>query len=282
MIIELLFFGTALGAYLVTAVMYAYEFIRQKSIKNSWRVSFLWLGISTNLLAVVLRTIRSGHLPLAFTYEGNLVIALLTATIFAIWFRKKEYSPTLGIVCMPFVVLVLCGGYLSSPALKPLTAAYFSRWLVVHVLFTMIGTGCLLFAVATSIFYLWKSRYQEQELPARLAKLPSLPVLNNLSLRLVLLGFICWTVMLISGAFWAKDLWGNYWSWDPVETWSFISWLGWGIYVHVHLAHSWNGKRLAWLCLISFTASIISIWGVGLVTPNTYHNLQQITSPVRR
>lgn len=280
--LEQIFFWITVFGYVGSSLFYVYWFTFQKTRGRRWERFFIFTGLISNLVAIIIRTETSGHLPVRSTYELNLVLAALIVIVFLIWERKIAATRLVGMVCLPFAFLVLGGGYVSSPAIKPLTAAYLSPWLVVHVLFALLGTACFVFAAGASVFYLLKSQQPVGQEPGRYASLPSPEVLNDLSFKLVLLGFIGWTVMIISGAIWAKGLWGNYWSWDPVETWSFISWLAYGLYVHLHFTYGWQGRRLAWLCLACLLTNIISTWAVGLVTPATYHNLQQITSPWNR
>ena len=57
--------------------------------------------------------------------------------------------------------------------------------------------------------------------------------------------------MIGAGSIWAKDLWGSYWSWDPVETWSLLSWLIYGVALHLRFTLRWGGRRLAWLLIFA-------------------------------
>lgn len=270
---ELIFFWGTVCSYMGSALWQAYWFIFQTNKGEKWGHLLLYIGLASNIAALISRTAITGYSPLAYRFEGNMLIAAVVVACFLIW-RKRLIGvslPALGIVCLPFALLALSLAYSSPINIKEITIVYLSRWLVIHTLFTILAAVCFVFATGSSIFYLLKSRYQQGEEPLRLATLPTLDILSELSFRMVLYGFVGWTVMLVSGIFWAKDLWGSYWSWDPVETWSLISWIAWGIYIHLHFTHGWQGKRLAWLCIVSFLVSIISLWGVGLVVPNSNH-----------
>lgn len=272
--IELVFFWLTVSSYMGSALWQAYWFIFQKNGGEKWERLLLYTGLAANIAALLTRSIISGHLPLAYRYEGNMFIAAVIVAGFLVWRKKRLLGvslPAMGVVCLPFALLALSLAYSSPVDTKLLTVVYLSRWLVIHTMFTLLAAVCFIYATGCSIFYLLKSRYQPGEQPLRLADLPSLEVLGELSFRLVLYGFVGWTVMLVSGVFWAKDLWGSYWSWDPVETWSLISWIAWGVYIHLHFTHGWQGKKLAWLCIVSLLISIISLWGVGLLTPTSNH-----------
>jgi ABC-type transport system involved in cytochrome c biogenesis permease subunit len=102
-------------------------------------------------------------------------------------------------------------------------------------------------------------------------KLPDLPGLDDLSYRFVAGGFILYGLMIVSGAFWANQVKGSYWGWDPVEVWSLISWLIYGIYLHLRITFHWNGRKLAWYALVALAAMIISYWGIPF-TVETFHS----------
>ena len=94
-----------------------------------------------------------------------------------------------------------------------------------------------------------------------LARLPEPQALENLMFRLVVFGFVTSAMMIVAGAFWADALWGSYWNWDPVESWSLVSWLIYAIFIHLRVIHHWNGRKLAWLAIVSFIIVIVSFWG---------------------
>jgi ABC-type transport system involved in cytochrome c biogenesis permease subunit len=91
-----------------------------------------------------------------------------------------------------------------------------------------------------------------------------------MSYRFIAGGFIMLGLMIISGAFWANQVKGNYWNWDPVEVWSLIAWLIYGIYLHLRVTFGWRGRKLAWYSLIALLVMIISYWGVPFAV-KTFH-----------
>jgi ABC-type transport system involved in cytochrome c biogenesis permease subunit len=93
-------------------------------------------------------------------------------------------------------------------------------------------------------------------------RLPEPQAIDNLSYRFVAGGFIMYGLMIVSGAFWSNTVKGNYWNWDPVEVWSLISWLIYGIYLHLRITFGWRGRKLAWYALIAVVVMIVSYWGI--------------------
>jgi cytochrome c-type biogenesis protein CcsB len=90
-------------------------------------------------------------------------------------------------------------------------------------------------------------------------------ILDNTSYRLVGLGFPLLTIGIIAGAVWANEAWGSYWSWDPKETWSLITWLVFAAYLHSRLTIGWQGRKPALLASLGFVVVWITYLGVNLL-----------------
>ncbi len=89
--------------------------------------------------------------------------------------------------------------------------------------------------------------------------------LDSLSYRTISFGFCCLTLGILSGAVWANETWGNYWSWDPKETWALITWLTFAVYLHTRLIGGWNGLSSAWIACSGFFIIWICYLGVNLL-----------------
>ena len=89
--------------------------------------------------------------------------------------------------------------------------------------------------------------------------------LDSLSYRAITAGFLLLTIGLISGAVWANEAWGSWWSWDPKETWAFICWLVYAAYLHTRITRGWQGKKPAMLAIAGFFVIIVCYIGVNLL-----------------
>ena len=89
--------------------------------------------------------------------------------------------------------------------------------------------------------------------------------LDNLSYRLIGFGFPLLTIGILSGAVWANQTWGSYWSWDPKETWALITWLVFAIYLHTRISHQWTGRQSAWVAAFGFLIIWVCYLGVNLL-----------------
>ena len=90
-------------------------------------------------------------------------------------------------------------------------------------------------------------------------------ILDNLSYRVLGFGFPLLTIGILSGAVWANEAWGSYWSWDPKETWALLTWLVFAIYLHTRLTKGWEGKKPALIASLGFVTVWICFLGVNLI-----------------
>ena len=90
-------------------------------------------------------------------------------------------------------------------------------------------------------------------------------ILDNLSYRILGLGFPLLTIGILSGAVWANEAWGSYWSWDPKETWALLTWLVFAIYLHTRLTKGWEGKKPALIASLGFVTVWVCFLGVNLI-----------------
>jgi cytochrome c-type biogenesis protein CcsB len=89
--------------------------------------------------------------------------------------------------------------------------------------------------------------------------------LDNYSYRIIGIGFSFLTIGILSGAVWANEAWGSYWSWDPKETWAFLTWLVYAIYLHMRLNKGWQGRQSAIIASVGFICVWICFLGVNLI-----------------
>ena len=95
--------------------------------------------------------------------------------------------------------------------------------------------------------------------------IPAQDLLDDVTYRMIAIGWPLLTAGIITGAVWANSAWGTYWSWDPKETWSLITWFVYAIYLHARYVRGWKGAQMAVISAVGFLAVIFTYLGVNLV-----------------
>ncbi len=254
--IEAILFWVTVFLYVGAFALHLFGFVSKK--EGSIRTAFwlLWAGLIGHTAAGIVRWISAGHPPVTDTYELNLIGTWFTLLIFLGFQKWGKAERSIGLVVMPVVFLVMGHGYLSGTDISPMGPAFQSPWLVVHVIFAWLAFGCYAVATGAAVLLLLKRKQPE--------------TLDLLGYRFIILGFINQAVMVVSGAIWAKKLWGHYWSWDPLETWSLIAFLYYAFLLHARSFLGWKMKRTAWLTVLGLAVLAISFWGVRWFGPSPH------------
>lgn len=256
--IEGIFLWTAIGFYVISfALGLFFSVFRRKRGIDVW---LLRIASVAHLLAILSRWHATGHLPVMGVYENSLTGSWFLSITFVLVELKFFSFRQFHMIVSAIVVLILGNGIQSSPELLPLEPPYRSNWLYVHVLFAWLAFGSYMVAAATGVITVLRDFFSKR------FSIPDEKLLDELSLRLILFGFFSETIMIGSGAIWAHGLWGRYWGWDPVETWSLISWLTYGLNIHLRLTYGWREKRAAWLAIISLFGVIALFFGLGYIS----------------
>lgn len=264
---EFIFHWAAVILYVLSTIFFAYAVFFQKEQKLDWGIRLAMLGLVPHSVALGLRWYVSGHGPYLSQHEGFSSIVWIVVVMFLVYSYKVPKLKGLGLIMMPASFLMMAGGILKTPGIERLPATFHSIWLWIHIGFTKLALGAMLIALGSAIFYLLKGKKGESGF---YQKLPAIKVLDTYSYKFAGFGFVFWTITVVAGALWANEAWGRYWGWDPIETWSLITWLLFGIYLHLRRFFKWHGKRAAWLIIICFIFSIITLFVIPFVV-DTIH-----------
>jgi cytochrome c-type biogenesis protein CcsB len=272
---ETVFYLVSMVVYALAGVGFIYSFVFKNPKIVSKVTLLVGLGFLAQTIAIFARFNATGHLPWSGHYEYALMGGwfIIAGTLFVGWQNKQLQGLAVGTV--PLVLIMLGYGYMQNPALTPMAASLKTIWLYIHVYFAWLSFGAYSLAMAAGVVFLLKQKSEARDVPnPAYDRFPSLGRLDELIFRYVVFGFITDTIMISAGAIWAKDLWGSYWAWDPVETWSLISWLIYGITIHLRVTFGWREKRLAWLAIAALSSVIICFFGVNLVVNTSLHVFQ--------
>nr|UGS82296.1 cytochrome c biogenesis protein [Salvia grandifolia] len=253
---------------------------------------------------LISRWIYSKHFPLSDLYESLIFLSWSFSFIYIVPYFKKDknilntiISPS-ALFSQGFATSGLLTEIHESTILVP---ALQSEWLIMHVSMMILGYVALLCGSLLSVsllvitvrknrrffstnnnllnlnesFLLGKVEYMNEGKnvlqktsffsPINYYKSQLIQQLDYWSYRVISLGFLFLTIGILSGAVWANEAWGSYWSWDPKETWAFITWIIFAIYLHTQTNRKWKGTNSAIVAFIGFLIIWICYFGVNLL-----------------
>ncbi len=265
--IENTLFTAVMVLYLASMVLYFVFF----AMKNDRAAQIAgWVITAAFVLhtaALVVRGVGAGRLPLTNQYEFATSFAWGICLCFLVFVRKYHFR-ALGTFVTPVIFLLIGYAAMQSREVRELMPALRSNWLGIHVSTAIISYGAFGVSFAVSLMFLLKQGRENHDFWKK--NIPDYDRLDIISYRAVSLGFLFLTFVIITGAIWAERAWGSYWSWDPKETWSLITWIIYAIYLHLRLNKGWRGRRAAWFAVIGFVCVLFTYIGVNTFIPGIH------------
>nr|YP_010247771.1 cytochrome c heme attachment protein [Sphenopholis intermedia]QTJ29865.1 cytochrome c heme attachment protein [Sphenopholis intermedia] len=249
---------------------------------------------------LVSRWASSGHFPLSNLYESLIFLSWSLYILHTIP-KIQNFQNDLSTITTPSTILTQ--GFATSGLLTEmhqstiLVPALQSQWLMMHVSMMLLSyatllCGSLLSAAILIIrfrknFYFFSKKkkkvlnktfffsdFSAKRSALKSTSVPSFPNyykyqlterLDSWSYRVISLGFTLLTIGILCGAVWANEAWGSYWNWDPKETWAFITWTIFAIYLHSRTNPNWKGTNSALVASIGFLIIWICYFGINLL-----------------
>nr|YP_010232481.1 cytochrome c heme attachment protein [Eragrostis pilosa]QSX27524.1 cytochrome c heme attachment protein [Eragrostis pilosa] len=280
--------------HLITLLVRELRGLRDSSEKGMIATFFSITGF------LISRWISSGHFPLSNLYESLIFLSwalYILHTIPKIQNSKNDLST----ITTPSTILTQ--GFATSGLLTEmhqstiLVPALQSQWLMMHVSMMLLSYATLLCGSLLSTafliirfrknldffpkkknenvlnkfvfseieyFYAKRSALKNTSFP-NYYKYQLTERLDSWSYRVISLGFTLLTIGILCGAVWANEAWGSYWNWDPKETWAFITWTIFAIYLHSRTNPNWKGTNSAFVASIGFLIIWICYFGINLL-----------------
>jgi cytochrome c-type biogenesis protein CcsB len=213
-----------------------------------------WLATFAMLASLVFRAIATGHGPFANMYEFSMAFSfgILAASM---WFERRYHQRILALIAFPVALAMMLYASTIPAEIEPLVPALQNNLLLtVHVAVAIVAYGSFAIAFAAALLYLIQPEGGRWGLPKP-------EILDEIAYRAVVVGFPFLTLTIILGAIWADTAWGTYWSWDPKETASLVTWLIYGAFLHARVMRGWRGNRAAWLLVLGFAATLFTYFG---------------------
>ena len=267
-------FGITMLAYLLSAAFYLGLLIFKLPRAGQIGMLLALAGVVVQTAAIGLRWYESyqighGHAPLTNMYESLVFFAWCT-TLLYLYLEYRYKARVVGAFVLPCAAVAMAYASFSDridDRINPLIPALQSNWLIAHVVTCFIGYAAFAVAGGLGLMYLIKRRAVQRQAPADSigGSLPELRVIDDLTHRTIVFGFLWLSAGIITGAVWANEAWGTYWSWDPKETWSIITWFLYASTLHARFTRGWSGRRIAWLAIAGFVAVFFTYFGVNFL-----------------
>jgi cytochrome c-type biogenesis protein CcsB len=282
--VEYATFWATVFVYMVGATFAITGLIFHRERLVNAAVALCGAGLLIHIVAIGARIAHTGHIPVASRYENILTGAAVVMLFNLLAILSRHNLKPLLVFSAPFTLLMLGYALLNQPRFTTMSPVLDNLWMFVHVFFAWMAYGAYSVAAAVGVLYLLRGRQRFEamspdEIPGIIGRLPAPPLLDDLMYRFVVFGFVAHVLMISSGAIWARDLWGHYWSWDPVETWSLLSALLYGLWIHLRLALGWRGTRMALLAIMTLVTVLFAFWGTSLLG-GTSHSLDDLSLKV--
>jgi len=257
--------------------------------KSSSTVKVLTILVNLFIsLQLLFRWSISGHFPISNLYE-SLYFLTWGITMGQLLIEREYKSPIIPSIAIPIELLTVAFACFVLPddlkLSSNLVPALRSSWLVMHVSVVMLSYAALIIGSLLSVSVLFINKNKPLQIRSSSTGIGGFKISNNfhlndldepiefthseeldtLSYRSILIGFVLLTLGLISGAVWANEAWGTWWSWDPKETWAFISWLFYASYLHMRISKGWQGRRPALLASSGFLVVLVCYLGVNFL-----------------
>ena len=219
-----------------------------------------WTGLVLHSAALGYRWWLVGYGPYVVKYEIISSLGWMALVLYFVFSRLFPRMRAVSLLVFPAAFLLVAIALIFDPAGMRPPATLDSFWLVLHVTFYKIAVTTLLIGLTFSLALLWEPGNR----PQWLARLPDERQSDSFAHRFAGFGFTFWGIAMLTGAVWAFESWGRFWAWDPLETWSLITWLFLGLYLHLRRFFHWQGRKAAWLYIVCILITIFSFFFVPL------------------
>jgi cytochrome c-type biogenesis protein CcsB len=253
-----LLFNLGLAAYfgaLVCAVAYL---MSHRRFLDAGAVLLMLAGGVIQTVYLGVRWAQAGRAPFSNMFESLVLFAWTVAVIYLV-LRIRTNIPWLTAAASALSALALAHASTFESAIRPLMPALQSNWLTFHVVTCFLGYGGFAVSALVAAGFLVVDR-QGSTVQAETRE-----TLETLLTRTISFGFLFLTLGILTGAVWANSAWGTYWSWDPKETWSLITWFVYAVFLHCRFVRGWRGRRAAWISIIGFVSVLFTYYGVNFL-----------------
>ncbi len=249
------------GLYLLATGSFIVYLIFLKGIFSRLAPLLLLGGFLIQTAALALHFFQTGYLAVTELREALSFYSWLMVGAYLLVQLKYDVT-VLGAIIAPLAFLMSVAVFTFSAGSEALSPAFKSYWLPLHVTFAFLGNAVFALAFGVSLVYLLQEyQLKNKKITILYKRFPSLETLDQLNYRFLVWGFPLMTLGIITGSLWAGVQWGRYWSWEPREISSAITWLFFGILLHGRVS-GLRGKKAAVWTIVGFVVVLgYFLWG---------------------
>jgi cytochrome c-type biogenesis protein CcsB len=222
-------------------------------------------GFLFHTLSLIMMGIQRRHFPITNLPESLCLFAWYISLTFMIANIRYKIN-ILGAFTLPLVSLLTIISQVIWEENHSIPPMLKSGWVYFHSSVAFLAYAAFFLTFISGVMYL----IQEKELKGKnfhflYFRLPSLKVCDELLSRFLVVGFVAMSLTIISGSIWAQQAWGRFWSWDPKQTASLITWVIYLILLNYRLSAKWRGRRAAYISIIGFASALFTFgvnWGL--------------------
>jgi len=257
---------TTLIFYLLSTAGYIVYLFLQKDRLFRAGYYLLAIGFLCHAVLVCAESLIAGHIPV-HNLRGTLLVAGLTIAGVFLVFQYKFKLKILGVYVAPLTAAVLfIASRLPDTPMQQINNVFNSLWLISHIVAIFIGEASFALACGIGVFYLVQEHAIKNKTQGFFfRRLPSLELIDNTGYRCIIIGFTVLSVGLVTGFVYAEFVWGRFWSWDPKEIWSMITWLLYAALLHGRISTGWRGRKAAIMSIIGFLVLLFTFFGVNFL-----------------
>ncbi|OQY01116.1 MAG: c-type cytochrome biogenesis protein CcsB [Desulfobacteraceae bacterium 4572_130] len=246
-------------------ISYIFYLFMQKHTIEQKAFALISFGFIFHVLSICLGVLKTGSLPVHNLSESLSITGLALAGVF-IGFKYKFNLKILGIFVSPLIVIIMIAAFSLPKTLLAEVSILKGFWLILHIFLIFTGEAALGLACGIGILYLLQEKAIKNKKRGFFYKrLPSLDFLDSSGYSCIIIGFTLLTAGLITGLIYAKLIWGQFWSWDPKEIWSALTWFLYAALLHGRLTTGWQGKKSAIIAILGFIVIIFTFLGVNFL-----------------
>lgn len=263
----LLLLEVAAVFYAVVAVLGLAQLKWPRASGDRMVIIGLTVSVVAHVLAIGARAAELGAFPIADLHDGLSFFGCIAAA-FAIGISWKGGVPQAAAFASLLVAVMVGIAIVTEPHVAPEHLT--SPWLPVHIAFAFLGEAAFAVAGMVAFIYLVQERRLKKKkkkltkLGTGLHKLPALDILDNVSVRLIQLGFPSMAIGLGAGAIYSKEVTGNYFNWGLLNTVAVLVWCLFALLLHFRITIGWRGRRAAVLTLVGVAATLLALLGLTL------------------